>query len=66
VFEPHHPDHGSLAHVVEQPVEARQNPIRARGEPPCRTNTMASVPAFQAGNAGSIPACGSERCKHDG
>jgi hypothetical protein len=40
-FESLPPDHGSLAHEVEQPVEARQNPIRARGEPPCRTNTMA-------------------------
>jgi hypothetical protein len=30
----------------------------------CRTNTTASVSAFQAGNAGSIPACGSRRCKH--
>ena len=59
-FESLPPDHGSLAHEVEQPAEARQNPIRARGEPPCRTNTMASVSAFQAENAGSIPACGSQ------
>ena len=33
-------------------------------EPPCGTSTTAGVPAFQAGNAGSTPACRSKRCKH--
>lgn len=61
-FESSHPDSdGSLAETDQHSPEKRERQARYLRGPPCRTNTMASVSAFQAENAGSIPACGSRR-----
>ena len=48
------PTHGSLAEMDQRPAENRQRQARYLRDPRGR-NTTASVPAFQAGNAGSIP-----------
>jgi hypothetical protein len=53
------PDHGSLAQREEHPVEAREVPVRFRGEPPSRTGLTVKTTAFQADNRGSIPRYGS-------
>jgi hypothetical protein len=46
-------------------LKPRRPLVRSQQDPPCRTSTTASVPAFQADDAGSIPACGSRRREHE-
>jgi hypothetical protein len=53
------PTHGSLAQTVERLPEKQQAAGSSTAGPTMPHYTTASVPAFQAGNAGSIPACGS-------
>ena len=46
------PTHGSLAQREEHPVEAREVPVRFRGEPPCRTRLTVqdtSLPNWSSG-----------------
>jgi hypothetical protein len=53
------PTHGSLAQREEHPVEAREVPVRFRGEPPNRARLTAKTPVLQTGHRGSIPRHGS-------
>jgi hypothetical protein len=53
------PISGSLAQREEHPVEAREIPVRFRGEPPCRTGLTVKTPVLQTGHRGSIPRYGS-------